>query len=232
MRRTDRAKSDRKYLKANILGFSLKIHKTRTILLSIMIFITLIGLALAKVYNMKQSQNITDKAITRKTTQQETSTRKKASSTQIELPEETDAQNGPYEATTNSAVLDENKTSEKHQFATCCTCDECMLKKQQLENASNNSTYGRFMSQGEEISPPKNVPAIIWNIINEGQDVYTFIDPHFGFRIYEVGTNEFIVETELTTPDGKQYMLEKVDNAEARVISEPDNANYCVEIIK
>ncbi|MDE6376449.1 MAG: hypothetical protein K2L20_04740 [Ligilactobacillus sp.] len=64
------------------------------------------------------------------------------------------------------------------------------------------------------------------------QDVYTFIDPHFGFRIYEVGTNAFIVETELTTPDGKQYMLEKVDNAEARVISEPGNANYCVEIIK
>ncbi len=83
MRRTDRTKSDRKYLKANILGFSFKIHKTGTILLSIMIFITLTGLALAKVYNMKQSQNITDKATTRKITHQETSTRKKASSTQI-----------------------------------------------------------------------------------------------------------------------------------------------------
>lgn len=92
MRRTDRTKRDRKYLKANILGFSLKIHKTVTILLSIMIFITLTSLALAKVYNMKQSQNITDKAITRKITQQETSTHKKASSTQIELPEETDTQ--------------------------------------------------------------------------------------------------------------------------------------------
>ena len=55
-----------------------------------MIFITLTGLALSGIYNMKQSQNITDKATTRKITQQETSTRKKASSTQIELPEETD----------------------------------------------------------------------------------------------------------------------------------------------
>lgn len=232
MRRTDRTKSDRKYLKANILGFPIKIHKIVIILLSIMVFITLTGLALTGIYNMKQSQNITDKATTQNITQQETSTRKKASSTQIELPKEIDTQNSPYEATTNSAVLDENKTSETHQFATCCTCDECMLKKKQLENANNSNAYGRFMSQGEEISPPKNVPAIIWNLINEGQDVYTFIDPHFGFRIYEVGTNEFMVETDLTTPEGKQYMLEKVDNAEARIISEPGNANYCVEIIK
>ena len=77
MRRTDRTKRDRKYLKANILGFPFKIHKTGTILLSIMIFITLTGLALSGIYNMKQSQNITDKATTRKITQQETSTRKK-----------------------------------------------------------------------------------------------------------------------------------------------------------
>ncbi len=48
-----------------------------------MIFITLTGLALARVYNMKQRQNVTDKATTRKIAHQETSTRKKASSTQI-----------------------------------------------------------------------------------------------------------------------------------------------------
>lgn len=53
-----------------------------------MIFITLTGLALARVYNTKQRQNITDKATMRKIAHQETSTRKKASSTQIELPEE------------------------------------------------------------------------------------------------------------------------------------------------
>lgn len=77
MRRTDRTKSDRKYLKANILGFPIKIHKIVIILLSIMVFITLTGLALTGIYNMKQSQNITDKATTQKITQQETSTRKK-----------------------------------------------------------------------------------------------------------------------------------------------------------
>ena len=106
MRRTDRTKRDRKYLKANILGFPFKIHKTGTILLSIMIFITLTGLALSGIYNMKQSQNITDKATTRKITQQETSTRKKASSTQIELPEETDtkANEEEYEKKSDKTV--------------------------------------------------------------------------------------------------------------------------------
>lgn len=126
MRRTDRTKSDRKYLKVDILGASIKIHKSGMILLGSMIFITLAVLALAGIYNMKQSQNITDKATTRKITQQEASAREKASSTQIELPEETYTQANveEYEKKSDETARDSYETQEIAEVD-ATLCPEC-----------------------------------------------------------------------------------------------------------
>lgn len=158
MRRTDRTKRDRKYLKVNILGFPLKIHKIGIILMSIMIFITLTGLALAKVYNMKQSQNITDKATTRKITQQETSTRKKASSTQIELPEETDAQANEeeYEKKSDKTVESIYETQESVQHA-----EQPNAPNEAISQAQKVKTKGNFTNQGEIILAPQIVPGMV-----------------------------------------------------------------------
>lgn len=211
MRRTDRTKSDRKYLKANILGFSLKIHKTRTILLSIMIFITLIGLALAKVYNMKQSQNITDKATTRKITQQETSMRKKASSTQIELPKETDAQ-----ANEEEAEIKSNKTTE--------SIYEIQEFNQHAEksNTKNDTTFqaqevkikGNFTNQGEIIPAPQIVPGMVQTFIDAGRDVPTFIDSRTGFRVFQLERASVLVETTYVTEEGLEHIKGQIEKGE------------------
>lgn len=174
MRRTDRTKSDRKYLKANILGFSFKIHKTGTILLSIMVFITLTGLALAKVYNMKQSQNITDKATTRKITQQETSTRKKASSTQIELPEETytQANEEEYEneSTSRESYEPQEEIAEAETDATLCPeCGE-INKAGHYENKHVNQDANLETRGMPKTVPFADNPAWLGDCIRKNHD--------------------------------------------------------------
>lgn len=211
MRRTDRTKSDRKYLKANILGFSLKIHKTRTILLSIMIFITLTGLALAKVYNMKQSQNITDKATTRKITQQETSTRKKASSTQIELPEETDtkANEEEYEKKSDKTVESIYETQESVQHA-----EQPNAPNETISQAQKVKTKGNFTNQGEIILAPQIVPGMVQTYIDAGRDVPTFIDSHTGFRVFQLERASVLVETTYVTEEGGEHIKDQIEKGE------------------
>lgn len=94
----------------------------------------------------------------------------------------------------DNADSNESETASEEQ-----TNDQSELAEQIEETRKR----GRFMAQGQEIPAPKDVPPIIEKLIMDGNDVYTMIDTHFGYRLFETTDGDlYIIETELTTDEG------------------------------
>lgn len=99
------------------------------------------------------------------------------------------------ELESDTADSNEDGTASEEQ-----TNDQSDLAEQTEETRKR----GRFMAQGQEIPAPKDVPPIIEKLIMDGNDVYTMIDTHFGYRFFETTEGAlYIIETELTTDEGR-----------------------------
>lgn len=79
---------------------------------------------------------------------QESKKREKAESTQIILPETQTTIDYGVEQPKNEATASKN-IAKKHEFATCCTCDECEWEKFKIENdqTSNADVRQPYLSR-------------------------------------------------------------------------------------
>lgn len=119
-----------------------------TIFLMVMIFLSVVSMAMyymgdhsapstrSRAERVEQANSAVQKDI------QESKKRENAESTQIILSEaQTDIDHNA-EQQKNETTTSKNVT-KKHEFATCCTCDECEWKKFKIENDQTSNATAR-----------------------------------------------------------------------------------------
>lgn len=156
---------------------------------------------------IKEEINLKDKE------QSESSKIGQKESTDKDVQETIDGSNGNYSYDNYSRAehYEGDVTAHKQQESVQKNKPAEQTRK---ENNPVSATKGNFTSQGAVIPAPNNVPSIVKAEINNGIDVPTFIDSHLGYRVFQLkeGRVNVLVETEYTTPAGKEYIKDQVNS--------------------